>query len=56
MYADYGSSQTAKCGCKITITTEVDWPSCRCSSDCWSDEYEFTYEIEIDEPCKEHTK
>lgn len=53
MYYD-ASIQTAKCGCKIDIETDVDWPSCRCYADCYSDEYEFSYEIEIIEPCAQH--
>ena len=54
MYFD-ASRQTAQCGCVIQIETELDWPSCRCSgNDCYRDEYEFTYEIEIVESCPSH--
>lgn len=54
MYYSDQSMQLANCGCKIQIFTECEAPSCRCGGGCWNDEYEFSYDIEITEPCSLH--
>lgn len=54
MYYSDASSRYAECGCRIQIFTEVESPACRCGGGCWDDEYEFTYDIQILDPCPSH--
>ena len=54
MYYSDLSTQTAKCGCKIEAYTQCESEPCRCGGGCWDDEYTFTYDLEITEPCEAH--